>query len=110
MLLIFTCTHAAHQIHGRCVALQLACVFNLALVVDASIDPVEICIGDEGAAVVALSRPVDALTELRHQVEECVEFDAELYRPRRTGLLKLSLLRGYSSIVTWSTPLPSGAS
>ena len=69
-------------------------MFDLALVIDASIDPVEICIGDEGAAVVALSRPVDALTELRHQVEECVEFDAELYRPRRTGLLKISLLGG----------------
>ena len=110
MLLIFTCTDAAHQIHGRSVALQLASVFDLALVIDASIDPVQICIGDEGAAVVALSRPVDALTKLRHQVEECVEFDAELYRPRRTGLLKLSLLKGYSSIVTWSTPLPSGAS
>jgi len=94
MLLIFTCTHAAHQIHGRCVALQLACVFDLALVIDASIDPVEIRIGDEGAAVVAFSRPVNALTELRHQVEQCVEFDAEFYRPRRTGLLKLSLLGG----------------
>jgi hypothetical protein len=78
MLLIFASTHAAHQINGRCVALQLASVFNLALVIDASIDPVEICIGDEGAAVVALSRPVDALTELRHQVEQGVEFDAEL--------------------------------
>ena len=94
MLLIFASADTAHQIDGRSVALQLACVFDLALVVDASIDPVEICIGDEGAAVVALSRPVDALTELRHQVEECVEFDAELYRPRRTGLLKLSLLGG----------------
>ena len=94
MLLIFASADTAHKIHGRCVALQLARVFDLALVIDASIDPVEICIGDEGAAVVALSRPVDALTELRHQVEECVEFDAELYRPRRTGLLKLSLLGG----------------
>ena len=78
---------------------------------EGELDAVEVAaIGDEGAAVVALSRPVDALTKLRHQVEECVEFDAELYRPRRTGLLKVSLLRGYSSIVTWSTPLPSGAS
>ena len=94
MLLIFTSADTAHQIHGRSVALQLASVFDLALVVDASIDPVEICVGDEGATVVALSRPVDALTKLRHQVEECVEFDAELYRPRRTGLLKLSLLSG----------------
>jgi hypothetical protein len=69
-------------------------VFDLALIVDASVDPVEVSVGDEGAAVVALSRPVDALTELRHQVEECVEFDSELYRPRRTGLLKVSLLGG----------------
>jgi hypothetical protein len=53
-------------------------VFDLSLIVHASIDPVEISVGDEGAAVVALSRPVDALTELRHQVEECVKFDFEL--------------------------------
>jgi hypothetical protein len=55
--------------------LQLASVFDLALIVDASVDPVEIRIRDEGAAVVALTRPVDALAKLRHQVEECVEFD-----------------------------------
>ena len=110
MLLIFASADTAHQIYRSSVALQLARVLDLALVVDTRIDPVEVGIRDEGAAVVALSRPVDALTELRHQVEECVEFDAELYRPRRTGLLKLSLLSGYSSIVTWSTPLPSGAS
>ena len=48
------------------------------IVFDSIIDPEEVGIGDEGAAVVALSRPVDALTELRHQVEECVEFDSEL--------------------------------
>ena len=83
---------------------------NIGIVFDSIIDPEEVGIGDEGAAVVALARPVDALAVLRHQVEECVEFDSELYRPRRTGLLKVSLLNGYSSIVTWSTPLPSGAS
>jgi hypothetical protein len=85
-------------------------VFDLALIVDASIDPVEVSVGDKGAAVVALSRPVDALPKLRHQVEECVEFDFELQRPRRTGLLKLSLLFGSSLMITASTPLPSGAS
>jgi hypothetical protein len=85
-------------------------VFDLGLIVHASIDPVEISVGDKGAAVVALSRPVDALTELRHQVEERIEFDFELHRPRGTSLLELSLLFGSSLMVTASTPLPSGAS
>jgi hypothetical protein len=85
-------------------------VFNLALIVDASIDPVEVSVGHKGAAVVALSRPVDALTELRHQVEQRVEFYFELQRPRGTSLLELSLLFGSSLMVTASTPLPSGAS
>jgi hypothetical protein len=80
------------------------------LVLNARLDPEDVSVGDKGSAVVALSRPVNGLAVLRHQVEERVEFDAELYRPRRTGLLKLSLLGGYSSIRTWSTPLPSGAS
>jgi hypothetical protein len=53
-------------------------VFDLGLVIDASIDPVEVSVGHKGAAVVALSRPVNALTELRHQVEQRVEFDFEL--------------------------------
>lgn len=83
---------------------------KIGIVFDPIADPVQVSVGDKGAAVVALSRPMDALAKLRHQVEERVEFDAELYRPRRTGLLKLSLLNGYSSMVTWSTPLPSGAS
>lgn len=83
---------------------------KIGIVFDSIADPVQVSVGDKGAAVVALSRPMDALAKLRHQVEERVEFDAELYRPRRTGLLKLSLLNGYSSMVTWSTPLPSGAS
>lgn len=85
-------------------------MFNLALIVEPSIDPVEIGISDKGAAVVALSRPVDALTELRHQVEERVEFDIELQRPSGTSLLELALLFGSSLMVTASTPLPSGAS
>ena len=48
------------------------------LIVNARLDPVQVSVGDKGATVVALSRPVDALTKLRHQVEECVEFDSEL--------------------------------
>jgi hypothetical protein len=53
---------------------------------------------------------VNALAKLRHQVEQCVEFDFELHRPRGTSLLELSLLFGNSLMVTASTPLPSGAS
>jgi hypothetical protein len=53
---------------------------------------------------------VDALTELRHQVEEGVEFDLKFQRPSGTSLLELSLLFGNSLMVTASTPLPSGAS
>ena len=80
------------------------------LIVNARLDPVQVSVGDEGSAVVALSRPVDALTVLRHEVEERVEFYFKPKRPRGTGLLKLSLLNGYSAILTRSTPLPSGAS
>jgi transcription antitermination factor NusA-like protein len=50
-------------------------VFDLALIVHASVDPVQVCIGDKGSAVVALSRPVNALAELGHKVEQRVEFD-----------------------------------
>jgi len=52
-------------------------VLDLALVVEPSVDPVEVGIVDEGSAVVALSRSVDSLAKLRHQVEQCVEFYAE---------------------------------
>jgi hypothetical protein len=45
------------------------------LIVNARLDPVQVSVGDEGSAVVALSRPVDALTVLRHQVEQRIEFD-----------------------------------
>ena len=110
MLLIFASADTAHQIYRSGVALQLARVLDLALVVHARIDPVEVGIRDEGAAVVALSRPVHALTELRHKVEQRVEFDIELQRPRGASLLKLTLLFGSSLMVTASTPLPSGAS
>ena len=48
------------------------------IVFDSIIDPEEVGIRDEGATVVALARPVDAPAVLRHQVEECVEFDSEL--------------------------------
>jgi hypothetical protein len=47
----------------------------ISLIVNARLDPVQVSVGDEGSAVVALSRPVDALTVLRHQVEERIEFD-----------------------------------
>jgi hypothetical protein len=45
------------------------------LIINARLDPVQVSVGDKGSAVVALSRPVDALTVLRHQVEQRVEFD-----------------------------------
>lgn len=64
------------------------------LILNARLEPEDVSVSDEGAAVVALTRPVDALAVLRHQVEECVEFDAELQRPRGTSLLELSLLGG----------------
>jgi hypothetical protein len=48
------------------------------LIVNARLDPVQVSVGDKGAAVVALSRPVDALTVLRHQVEQRVKFDFQL--------------------------------
>jgi hypothetical protein len=48
------------------------------LIVNARLDPVEISIGDKGSAVVALSRPVNALTVLRHEVEQRIEFDFQL--------------------------------
>jgi hypothetical protein len=53
---------------------------------------------------------VNALTELRHEVEQRIEFYIKFLRPRGTSGLELSLFSGSSVMVTASTPLPSGAS